>query len=203
MNETPSDITLMLQVKRGDESAFALLHRRYQQKVIAFFWGLSHDAQQANDLCQETFLRIWMVRKRYRAVASFPGYLFGIARMIWLERYRRMQRESRLGRPCTLDCLEYDLEHATRPNQDDPAASHELTQSFWKALEQLPEEQRMVFVMRNIEGLALGDIAAALDCPLNTVRSRKMLAVNKLRNLLHDVYATLVGDEATTSGGKW
>ena len=58
-----------------------------------------------------------------------------------------------------------------------------------KSLEELPEEQRMVFVMRNIEGLSLRDIAEALDCSVNTVRSRKILAVKKLRYLLSEFFA--------------
>jgi RNA polymerase sigma factor (sigma-70 family) len=60
------------------------------------------------------------------------------------------------------------------------------------ALDELPEEQRMVFVLRHIRGLSIEETAAALDCPVNTVRSRRILALRKLRTLLapyHDVPA--------------
>jgi len=201
VNKGSSDIALMLLVKSGDEGAFEILHSRYQRKVVAFFWGLIRDAQLANDLCQETFLRVWMVRKRYQATGTFCGYLFGIARMIWLERSRTIKKESRLGTPCTLEALEWCMENMADKYKN-PAENQELTDAFWNALAVLPEEQRMVFVMRNIEGLSLDDIATALDCPVNTVRSRKMLAVNKLRVLLSDVYTALIGANLNSGGGR-
>jgi RNA polymerase sigma-70 factor (ECF subfamily) len=71
---------------------------------------------------------------------------------------------------------------ATRP--DESASRSELEERILAALAELPDEQRMVFVMRTIQGLALDDIAAVLQCPVNTVRSRKLLAVKKLREAL-------------------
>ena len=63
----------------------------------------------------------------------------------------------------------------------------ELQQHLYAALDALPEEQRLVFVLRSIDELSLEDIASILDCPVNTVRSRKILAVKKLRYLLASV----------------
>lgn len=179
----------MLQVQSGDECAFETLHGWYQQRVLSFFYGLCRDGTLANDLCQETFLRIWRIRKRYQATGSFPSYLFGVARMIWLEHLRKLQRTRRLGIRSEAEPDEVAVDrHERRP--DFRARRTEVHNHILDALEELPEEQRMVFVMRNIEGLSLEDIAAALDCPVNTVRSRKLLAVKKLRHLLGNVFTS-------------
>ncbi len=185
--ENESDVQLMLQVRLGDERAFEALHGRYQRKLLAFFYGMSRNPHTANDLCQETFLRVWAVRARYRATGVFAGYLFGVARMIWLEWLRAQQRAGRLGQRDGGEAAETVAARAQcRP--DVRAESTEMERRLFEALEALPEEQRMVFVMRTIEGLSLETIAAALDCPLNTVRSRRILAVKRLRHLLASVY---------------
>ncbi len=188
----PTDVALMLRVRRGDTAAFEQIHARYQKRMLGFFWSLSHNTHAANDLCQETFLRIWKIRKRYRATGSFPGYLFGIARMVWLERCRSLARDARLGTCCSTDALgEVAASDAWCP--EDRVAREELQQHIHRAIDALPEEQRLVFVMRNIDGLSLSDIAEALDCPVNTVRSRKILAMKKLRHLLAEVFAATTG----------
>jgi len=181
------DIRLMLLVRSGDERAFEELHTRYQRKVLSFFHGMGRNAQSANDLCQETFLRVWKVRRRYRASGPFAGYLFGVARMIWFESRRAEQRVWRLGQRVDGEESTDRLE-APDWRPDRRAERGELEQRLFAALDELPEEQRMVFVMRNIEGLSLDEIASALDCPLNTVRSRRILAIKRLRRLLAAVH---------------
>ncbi|HNR30370.1 MAG TPA: sigma-70 family RNA polymerase sigma factor [Candidatus Hydrogenedentes bacterium] len=187
-----ADIALMARVRLGDERAFEELHRRYQRRVLAFFYGMAGDGHAANDLCQETFLRVWKVRRRYRATGSFPGYLFGIARLIWLERCREWRKALRLGQATSFDDAWATLSDPGA-HPDDRAARSETATEIRRALESLPEEQRIVFVMRTIRGLSLEDIAAALDCPINTVRSRKILAVKKLRHALAHLVPGPVG----------
>lgn len=177
------DVALMMRVRGGDECAFELLFGRYQHKLLNFFYGLSRNSSTARDLAQDTFLRIWKIRKRYQASGTFPAYLFGVARMIWLESCRREQKAWKLG--VRLD--DTALEGLTGHFADCPAYQArrtELHEHIHRALDQLPEEQRLVFVLRSIDGLSLEDIASILDCPVNTVRSRKILAVKKLRHLL-------------------
>lgn len=187
-----ADIALMARVRLGDESAFEELHRRYQRRVLAFFYGMSGDSHAANDLCQETFLRVWKVRRRYRATGAFPGYLFGIARLIWLERCREQRKVLRLGQRESLDEYFRPISDPG-PHPDDRAACSEAARRIGEAIEALPDEQRMVFVMRALRGLSLEDIAAALDCSINTVRSRKILAVKKLRHALAPLFPSRAG----------
>jgi len=190
-----NDVYLMLQVKGGSIPAFAELHGRYQEKLLGYFFGLSGSSATANDLTQETFLRVWQVRKRYRATGTFPGYLFAIARLIWQEHQRRESKVWRLGSATPFE--EATLAAPSLASSPGRCAEREeLQERLLGALAQLPEEQRQVFLMRHVRGLSLQDIAEAMDCPVNTVRSRKILAIKKLRHLL----APYVEANARTGG---
>jgi RNA polymerase sigma-70 factor (ECF subfamily) len=179
-----ADTTLMLRVRWGDEFAFAELYRRYYRKVMSFFYGMNGDAQMSQDLCQETFLRIWKLRQRYSASGPFPAYVFAFARNVWLEQCRENKKRLRIGLQLEAD-EDAQLVAASASTHPDMAAERsELAQCIFDALDALPVEQRMAFVMRTIGGLSLSEIASAMQCPTNTVRSRKLLAINKLREAL-------------------
>jgi len=183
----PSDIALMLQVRKDDAVAFEVLHERYQRRLLNFFYGMSRHAPTANDLCQETFLRVWQVRRRYSVTGSFAGYLFGIARMVWREHCRTQSkywRQQELPETTTLD----NILPASGEAPDYRASCNEAQCHILEALQELPEEQRMVFVMRTIRGFSLEDIAEAMDWPVNTVRSRKILGIKRLRCLLDALF---------------
>ena len=187
LSTSQEDIVLMMRVRGGDESAFELLFGRFQQPLLSFFYGLSRNNSMARDLTQETFLRIWKIRKRYQASGTFPAYFFGVARMIWRESCRREQKSWRLGSRQGEESLQ-NLPAANTACPLYQASRTEMHRNIQTALDQLPEEQRLVFVLRSIDGLSLEDIASILDCPVNTVRSRKILAVKKLRHLLAPVH---------------
>lgn len=186
--EPSDDIQLMLRVREGDEAAFEHLHARYQRRVIGFYWGLSRDAVTANELAQEVFLRIWQVRKRYKASGPFAAYLFAIARMIYLERQRKHARLARLSGAVA---AENRCETGGGPGQTAMAA--EMETAIFEAMAALPDEQRMAFLLHTVQGLPMEAVAASMDCPLNTARSRRILAVRKLRQALAPYFASLYG----------
>lgn len=183
-----SDMMLMLRVREGDEAAFEALHGRYQRRVLGFFWGLTRDATAANELAQETFLRVWQVRKRYRPSGPFAGFLFAIARMVLLEQRRNHARLARLGQR-----IEDEAPVGRVPGPEDLAHAAEVETAVFDAIDGLPEEQRMAFLLHTVQGLPMDEVAAALDCPLNTARSRRILAVRKLRQALSPIFASFTG----------
>jgi RNA polymerase sigma-70 factor (ECF subfamily) len=149
-----------------------------------FFYGMSRNTQISEDLCQETFLRVWKLRRKYAATGSFPAYLFAFARNVWLEQCREIKKRERLGKRQSADDG-WQLVPASPSTRPDAAAMRsEIEERIFDALDELPAEQRMAFVMRAIEGLSIDEIASAMQCPVNTVRSRKLLAVKKLRGVL-------------------
>lgn len=187
--EAGSDIALMLRVREGHEDAFEALYRRFYRQLQHFFFALSRDPQAAEDLCHETFLRLWKRRARYVPTGSAGAYIFAFARFIWLEHCRAM-RQHRLTQP--LSSVEAWLDTRPTARDDGPdalAGRREFEEQLDAALRDLPDEQRMVFVMRNVVGMGIEEIAETLQCPVNTVRSRRILAIQKLRNALRDIWA--------------
>lgn len=187
--EAVPDTSLMRSVSQGDESAFGELYRRYNRKLLDFFFAMSRDPQVAEELAGDTFARIWHVRQRYAATGSFPAYLFSFARHIWLEHCRRSRKVWKLGKPADWADVENSLVALDAFRPDEAAANEELERHIVRVLAALPEEQRMVFVMRVIQRMSLEDIATVMQCPVNTVRSRKLLALKRMRNALKDMLA--------------
>ncbi|GMW01296.1 MAG: hypothetical protein AMXMBFR84_24330 [Candidatus Hydrogenedentota bacterium] len=183
-----ADTELMLRVREDDQCAFEALYHRYHRRLTSFFYGMCSNTLQAEELSHETFARIWHLRQRYEATGSFTAYLFSCARNIWLERCREVRKQRRLGTVETLDEAAFELRTRKSFGPDSAANRAEVYANVREALDELPEEQRMVFVMRIVEGFSLEEIARIMQCPVNTVRSRKLLAVRKLRDALKNVF---------------
>ena len=178
------DTDLMLRVQWGSDRAFAELYQRYYRRLLDFFYGMGRDAHAAEDLCHETFLRLWQLRVRYTVSGSFTAYLFSVARRIWLERGRQERKQWRLGVAQRLDAPGAAVLASTDPGPGDRAYGSELAERIAAAVQELPAEQRMAFVLRTVEGMSLRDIASVMQCPVNTVRSRRLLAIKRLREAL-------------------
>jgi RNA polymerase sigma-70 factor (ECF subfamily) len=170
----PSDLELVRRAQRNERGAFDLLVLKYQHKVIKLVARLLRDPTEAEDVAQEAFV------KAYRALGSFRG---DSAFYTWLYRIAvntaRNAIASRQRRP--LD-YEADLSESEQSNlasrlrhTDTPEAtalSEEIRLTVNQAIEQLPEDLRTAIVLREVEGLSYEEIAAAMDCPVGTVRSR-------------------------------
>lgn len=184
------DLGLMLAASRDDELAFATLYERYHGRVHQFIFGLTRDRSAASDLSQETFLRIWKFRHRYAQTGSFLSYLFGFARNVWLEHCRARKKQFSLE---LRDSTPRELNRFMGSALCDPdvaANNSEIHAHIFDALALLPDEQRMVFVLRSVEGLSFEEVASVMQCPLNTVRSRQITALKKLRRTLTRVYGS-------------
>ncbi len=183
-----TDVALMERVREDDEPAFALLYQRYTGKLQNFFYALGRETDTAEDLAQDTFMRVWRLRRRYAATGPFPAYLFAIARFVWLEHCRRMGREARLGSRFDLDGPTPITPAAPAPRPDERAEQAEedarVRAVLDAVLDALPDDQRMALVLRIMEGLSLEETASVLQCPVNTVRSRRLAALKKLREAL-------------------
>ncbi len=188
LQQMDEDQRRMLAVRNDDRSAFENLYLRHHLAVARFFHGMARNPATVADLTQETFLRIWQIRGRYAASGPFISYLFAIARLIWLEHLRQAKKEGR----CRLEHVQIELSNMLRlaaTNAPDvSAAFSESQERIFAALAELPDEQRMAFVLRTVHGLSPEEVASVMQCPLNTVRSRRIAAVKKLREALGPAY---------------
>ena len=169
-----SDLELVRRAQKNERGAFDLLVLKYQHKVVTLVARLLRDPTEAEDVAQEAFV------KAYRALGSFRG---DSAFYTWLYRIAvntaRNSIASRQRRPLDYEAELSESEQnnvAARLKHDDtPEAtvlSEEIRQTVNQAIEQLPEDLRTAIVLREIEGLSYEEIAAAMDCPVGTVRSR-------------------------------
>jgi RNA polymerase sigma-70 factor (ECF subfamily) len=171
-----SDEALMMAYRRGESKAFDELLLRYRTPLFSTLRRLVGDRALAEDLFQETFLRVIQHAGRYDAGRKFSGWVFRIARNLAVDalRQRGVRREEEL-----------DEEHQDPAGGPDRAlARAEQGEAISRALELLPLEQREVFLMREWAGLSFKEIAEVTESPLNTVLGRMHLAVKKLRACL-------------------
>lgn len=168
------DVVLMLEVAKGSEEAFAALVGRHQNPLLNFFarmGALSH----GEDLVQETFVRLFRYRQKYRATAPFGAFLYRIARNVWADHGRKIVRMDRLA-------TDYEQELSVPP----PVKPMGRELDIQGALEQLSPKLREVLVLNVYQGLRYQEIADALEIPLGTVKSRINLALGALREILNE-----------------
>ncbi len=183
-----SDRELMLAFKEGEEDAFTMLYDRHARPLINFFYKMCYDRALSEDLTQETFLRILRFAGRYKPEATFKTFLYTVARNLWIDRHRSRKAAPRTvstevrvrEEGATLGDLVASKEQGTVKRLEDREAAALVR----RALDDLPEAQRMVFVLAETQGLKYREIGEVLDIPIGTVKSRMSAAITRLRGLL-------------------
>ena len=187
MTQERTDEELLAAYQQGDPGAFEGLLRRHRAPLFTFLLRMLGDREKAEDLAQETFLRIVKGAQAWEHRARFQTWLFTIARNLCVDRARR----DRFRRTDSLDAQGPDDEPAmvdSVPGREiDPARGAEsarLRPLLTKALLSLPWEQREVFVLREQAGIPFREIAEMLGVNENTAKSRMRYALEGLRKAL-------------------
>ncbi|MBE2179179.1 MAG: RNA polymerase sigma factor [Chthoniobacterales bacterium] len=175
-------VALMLEVKRGDETAFRELVEATEDRVFGTIAKMLGGIEGAEDLAQRVYLRIWQARERYVPSAKFTTWMFSITRRLVLnERRGRSRRGAVFHDPAP-------EEHVREPvSADSPAldaAAAELAREIEQALAELPEDQRMAVVLRRYEEMPYEDIAEVLGTTVPAVKSLLFRARQNLREKL-------------------
>jgi RNA polymerase sigma-70 factor (ECF subfamily) len=182
-----SDFELVQRSAKGDESAFEELVRKYQQKVYAIAYGISHSRQDALDISQEVFIKIYKKLKDFRGASSFYTWLYRITTNLSIDFQRRKKKVTKV------DFDERIFEEPTpeaRTGEEtkfDPSRileSKEIHGAILKAIEMLPEDQKTTIVLRELENLSYREIAKAMNCSIGTVMSRLHYGRRKLQEML-------------------
>jgi RNA polymerase sigma-70 factor (ECF subfamily) len=148
------------------------LYRRFALRLRAYVAAHGLGQEDAKDVVQEAFLRLMTEGEHIR---SAEGWLFAVARNLAIERLRKLKREARLAQ---------DLAFRSPPSTADRAAQIEACGLYYRVVEELPEPQRTVFVLRHREGLTYREIADRLGIPENTVASRLRRARHRVTRQL-------------------
>lgn len=191
-----SDEELMTRYKEGDARAFELLLQRHEGPVFRFIFRMVKHRELANDLLQETFLRVVKNASRYSHKAKFTTWLYTIARNQCIDALRKAshRRHPSLDQPYRGDPEGRTLmEKLPGRGADgfDQTDAQEVRGRIEDALAQLSEEQREVFVMREFQRLKFKDIAVVVGVSENTIKSRMRYALENLRLALSDYAADM------------
>lgn len=180
-----SDQELMTAYGSGDAQAFAELYGRHKAPLYRYFKRQSGVAELADELFQETWARVIKARERYEPTAKFTTWLYRIAHNLLMDYGRRNTRTPHL---VAVNNEEEDpVSLVTQePAQDELADAARLQQKLLTAINQLPEDQRSAFLLKEEGGLSLLEIADVMNVGRETVKSRLRYATQKLREALAD-----------------
>lgn len=179
----PDDATLMLRYRKGDVRAFEMLYQRHKGALYRYLQRLCRNQDVANDLFQEVWSKVIASRERYEARARFTTFLFHIAHNCAVDHFRRAGRPQEQGAQ-DVDALANELAGPGHETPDSALAEAQLRADFKRALDQLPAEQRDVFLLHEETGLGLEDIGRITGVAMETAKSRLRYALRKLRGAL-------------------
>lgn len=184
------DVRLMLQVRDGDAAAFTELVLRYQNRLLTVLEHLVGNREQAEDLAQEVFVRVFKARERYEPEAKFSTWLFTIANNIASNALRSRSRRREVGvpegngadsAPLSLDQLAKAASGALPTRALDKAEQAEMVRS---AVAALSERQRMALLLAKFEGMSYQDIAQSMDLSVQAIKSLLSRARVNLKEIL-------------------
>jgi RNA polymerase sigma-70 factor (ECF subfamily) len=178
MREDPGDDKdLVERLRAGEPRAFEDLVRRYQHRVFGVALRMLDNRTEAEDIAQDVFLRVHRSIGAFRGEAKLSTWLYGIASNLCLNRLTSAERKR----------VRHDDEAVMQAPSDAPDATAtmehaEIQAALRQAINELPDERRIVIVLRDLEGLAYEEIALALGLEPGTVRSRLHRARLDLKN---------------------
>jgi RNA polymerase sigma-70 factor (ECF subfamily) len=174
MSEKTLDAELVAQAKKGGMQAFELLVNRYQQRVANVIAKFIKDRDEIQDVAQEVFIKVFRALPKFRGDSSFYTWIYRIAvntsKNHLVSKSRRIQNTQ-----LEFEEAESFSNNEDQRNLDTPDAVYargELEKTMAKAIDSLPEELKSAIVLREVDGLSYEEIAARMDCPIGTVRSR-------------------------------
>jgi RNA polymerase sigma-70 factor (ECF subfamily) len=186
---TATDTELILQSQHGNMDAFEQLIQRYDKRVFTIAAGYVHSAEDAKDIYQEVFMRVYRGLPKFESRSEFGTWLYRITTNVCLTyRARRRREPSVFGR-------DHDTEeaHGAHPSLNDETSARrmgeddEISRRVEKALDRLSPRQRLVFTLRHYDGRKLAEIATMLGCSVGTVKKYLFEATARLRGQLKDL----------------
>jgi len=223
------DLKLMAAIKRGNSDAFEQLFYKYYRRLYALFYRLAWDDGRAEDLLQETFMRVWRGAMTYKDDLKVSSWVYRIGRNCWIDLEARRKsvrravdiesdaalesgrvdalsendpRATTSGRYAAIKSLNI-IDTIANPNEETPdskAARREVEDGVRSGLLDLDPMHRLVLVMSFYQGMTYTEIAEALEIPTGTVKSRVYYAERKLRDRLKKYVQP--SQKATAEGGS-
>lgn len=174
MSERDVDQLLVERVQRGEQGAFDLLVRKYQNRILAVIGRYIQDFSEAQDVAQETFLRAYRALGNFRGESAFYTWVYKIAVNTAKNHLVAQGRRPPTDDVAVDDAMYFaaDSSLKERATPENELLRQEIERNVFDAVEDLPEELRMAITLREVDGLSYEEIAEVMNCPIGTVRSR-------------------------------
>ncbi len=182
MNDQEAE--LISRCQRGDQGALKEIFDQYHQKVYRIAYGVLRQREDALDVVQEVFIKLYRSVKDFKGKSAFYTYLYRLAMNTAIDHSRRSKKAS---------WVSLDEEGRFQPTDgeenrpDHIAAQKEMERKVRWAMDQLPKDQKATLVYREIEELSYQEIAEVMGCSVGTVMSRLHYGRKKLQELLRDI----------------
>ncbi len=180
---------LLKKAKAGDVAAFEELVESYQKKIFNLAYRIVGNPDDAADMVQEALIRIFRSIAKFKEQSSFSTWIYRITTNVCLDELRRRKNKKEFSFDQVIHGEEGDMQRQIKSDDippDTAAEREELRSVVNSAINSLPEDQRIVISLRDIQGLSYNEISQVLDCPEGTVKSRINRARNALKNILSD-----------------
>ena len=191
MSADVSDLSLVRRVQRGDKGTFDALVLKYQHKLVKLVMRYVRNPAEAEDIAQEAFIKAYRALPQFRGDSAFYTWLYRIA-----INTAKNAVVSRDRSPIEYDLdrhhsdESYDMQGRMKDSEtpEGLVLTDEIRTTVNAAIDALPEDLRTAIVLRELEGLSYEEIAAAMDCPVGTVRSRIFRAREAIDRRLREVF---------------
>lgn len=183
-----SDARLIEEIKQGDRDAFRQLVVRYEKRLYRVIYRFVRDNALAEDLAQETFLRVYENLEQFDLSRRFGPWLFRIGVNLTLDYLRKQNR-----RGWTAAFSDISPDQPLNPGTTDPRERQDLQEEVNRVIQELPEKYRTILVLRDLEHFSTAEIAAIVNRKETTVRWRLAEARNRFKSL----WMRRVGDKYT------
>jgi RNA polymerase sigma-70 factor (ECF subfamily) len=183
----PSDEQLMLDFIESDSKAFEILYARHKDAVYRYFLGNVSNEATCQELFQDLWLKVINSKVNYQATAKFTTWLYTLAHHRLVDWYRR----NRLERNAFIDTFDDEDTRTDAKidwNPEDDLQTKRLSKDLKKAIRNLPNEQREIFLLHQEAALSLPQIAEMLQTGVEKIKSRYRYSISKLRKSLEKNY---------------
>ena len=180
-----TDEELVARSVQGDPESFNELVLRWERSIYALAYRVLGREEDAQDVCQETFLRAFRGLAAFKGQAKFSSWLYRIALNLCRDAMRRERRTPLIAVPEGIDPAELaGQQPSPAPSVEDLAAQAELSRHVALAMRRLPEDQRTAILLKEYHGLTFQEIADIMGCPLSTAKTRLYQGLSVLRREL-------------------
>ena len=182
-----TDEELIARFQEGDEQAYTELVNRYRDKLITFVYRFVNDMEQAEDIIQDTMLKLYTHKHYYRNIAKFSTWIYTIAgNLAKTELRKRKNRKVTNISQMGPEDRDYELP-SVAPETDEVVQSEYIEKKIQAAIQNLPLHFRTVTILRDIQELSYEEISKIVEVPLGTVKSRINRARLQLQKELKDL----------------